>query len=102
MSLFVHMKHAVPETQKAKGVTFSLKPELHEQLEQRVEQLGYPWTKSSYIASLVMQDLEQNGMAPESTSAKALDYATKAVENTFRRKKIREGQTSKRKATKGA
>lgn len=96
------MKHAVPDNQKAKGVTFSLKPELHEQLEQRVEQLGYPWTKSSYIASLVMQDLEQNGLAPESTSAKALDHAAKAVENTMRRKKTREGQKTKRTAGKGA
>jgi hypothetical protein len=94
------MKPPVPENQKSKGVTFSLKPDLYRALEQRVENLGYPWTKSSYVASLVMKDLEAAGMLPEGISStdseKALAHAKKAVENTKRRQQVREGQKPKK------
>lgn len=90
------MKLSVPDHQKAKGITFSLKPDIFQGLEHRVEQLGYPWTKSSYIASLVMKDLEACGMLPEelsiSDSQKAAEYAKKAVSNTKKRKALRKEQ----------
>lgn len=90
------MKPPVPPHQKAKGVTFSLKPDLYALLEARVEQLGYPWTKSSYVASLVMQDLKEAGFQAEGISpaerAKAIEFAKKAVENTRNRKSLREAR----------
>jgi hypothetical protein len=58
------VKPSVPDHQKSQGVSFSLKPDLYEQLLQRVEQLGYPWTKSSYVTKLVIEDLTAHGLWP--------------------------------------
>ena len=58
------MKPSVPDDQKSQGVSFSLKPELYQQLLKRVEQLGYPWTKSSYVTKLVIDDLAAHGLWP--------------------------------------
>jgi hypothetical protein len=58
------VKPPVPDHQKSQGVSFSLKPDLYEQLLQRVEQLGYPWTKSSYVTKLVIEDLTAHGLWP--------------------------------------
>ena len=58
------MKTSVPDHQKSQGVSFSLKPDLYQQLLKRVEQLGYPWTKSSYVTKLVTDDLAAHGLWP--------------------------------------
>ena len=58
------MKPSVPDHLKSQGVSFSLKPELYQQLLKRVEQLGYPWTKSSYVTKLVIDDLAAQGLWP--------------------------------------
>ena len=58
------MKPPVADHLKSQGITFSLKPDLYRQLLARVEQLGYPWTKSSYITKLVIDDLAQHGLWP--------------------------------------
>lgn len=98
------MKPAVPPHKKAKGVTFSLKPDLYSLLESRVEQLGYPWTKSSYIASLVMKDLEESGLlekeAASGDSSWALPHAAKAIENTKKWQAEREQAKAKKKSSK--
>ncbi len=98
------MKPAVPPHEKAKGVTFSLKPDLYALLEARVEQLGYPWTKSSYVASLVMKDLEENGWlekeAEPADASWALPHAKKAVENTKKRMAARKEAKSNRESSK--
>ena len=67
------MKPAVPDNQKSQGVSFSLKPDLYQQLLKRVEQLDYPWTKSSYVTKLVIDDLAAHGLWPlkEDTTASA-------------------------------
>lgn len=62
--IFAAVKPSVPDNQKSQGVSFSLKPDLHQQLLQRVEQLGYPWTKSSYVTKLVIDDLAAHGLWP--------------------------------------
>lgn len=58
------MKPSVADDQKSKGVSFSLKPDLHQQLLKRVELLGYPWTKSAYVTKLVIEDLAAHGLWP--------------------------------------
>lgn len=58
------MKLPVPEHLKSQGITFSLKPELYRQLLTRVDQLGYPWTKSAYVTKLVIDDLSKRGLWP--------------------------------------
>lgn len=69
------MKPSVPDHQKSQGVSFSLKPDHYQQLLKRVEQLGYPWTKSSYVTKLVLDDLTAHGLWPlgegESAAASA-------------------------------
>jgi len=63
------MKPPVPSEERAKGITFSLKADLYQALLRRVEQMGYPWTKSSYITSLVMEDLKKEGLWPPNAAA---------------------------------
>jgi hypothetical protein len=58
------MKPPVADHLKSQGITFSLKPDLYRQLLARVESLGYPWTKSSYITKLVIDDLGKHGLWP--------------------------------------
>ncbi len=58
------MKPPVADHLKSQGITFSLKPDLYRQLLARVEWLGYPWTKSSYITKLVIDDLCLHGLWP--------------------------------------
>jgi len=58
------MKPSVSDQEKSRGVSFSLKPDLFTQLLLRVEQLGYPWTKSSYITKLVIADLKKEKLWP--------------------------------------
>lgn len=58
------MKPPVADHLKSQGITFSLKPDLYRQLLARVESLGYPWTKSSYITKLVIDDLSKHGLWP--------------------------------------
>lgn len=70
------MKPPVPDHEKSRGVTFSLKPDLFAQLLRRVEDLGYPWTKSSYVTKLVMDDLAKAGLWP-------LDAASREEVDTF-------------------
>ena len=65
------MKPSVPDHQKSQGVSFSLKPDIYEQLLKRVEQLGYPWTKSSYVTKLVTDDLTAHGLWPSGSAASA-------------------------------
>lgn len=61
---FPAVKPPVPDHQKSQGVSFSLKPDLYQQLLERVAQLGYPWTKSSYVTKLVIDDLTAHGLWP--------------------------------------
>ena len=65
------MKPSVPDHQKSQGVSFSLKPDHYQQLLKRVEQLGYPWTKSSYVTKLVLDDLTAHGLWPLSEESAA-------------------------------
>ena len=68
------MKPSVPDHEKSRGVTFSLKPDLFARLLLRVEQLGYPWTKSSYVTKLVIDDLTKMGLWPaEAASQQEVD-----------------------------
>lgn len=89
------MKPSVPDHQKSQGVSFSLKPELYQQLLKRVEQLGYPWTKSSYVTKLVTDDLAARGLWPEGKG----DSATTAdVVDAFIARKNAETARAKAKA----
>jgi hypothetical protein len=65
------VKPSVPDNQKSQGVSFSLKPDHYQQLLKRVEQLGYPWTKSSYVTKLVLDDLTAHGLWPLSEESAA-------------------------------
>ena len=68
---FAAVKPSVPDSQKSQGVSFSLKPDLYQQLLKRVEQLGYPWTKSSYVTKLVIDDLAAHGLWPSGDGSAA-------------------------------
>lgn len=81
--------------QKSQGVSFSLKPELYQQLLKRVEQLGYPWTKSSYVTKLVIGDLAARGLWP---AGKGDSAATEDAMDAFIARKNAETARAKAKA----
>lgn len=90
------MKKPVPDDEKSRGVTFSLKPDLFVQLLRRVEQVGYPWTKSSYVTKLVVDDLTKAGLWP-------VDAASQGeIEAFIERKNAQTGKAKKRHASKTA
>ena len=89
------MKTSVPDHQKSQGVSFSLKPELYQQLLKRVEQLGYPWTKSSYVTKLVIGDLAAHGLWPAGEGDSA---ATSDAVDAFIARKNAETARAKAKA----
>ena len=92
---FAAVKTSVPDHQKSQGVSFSLKPELYQQLLKRVEQLGYPWTKSSYVTKLVTDDLAAHGLWP---SGKGDSAATADQVDAFIARKNAETARAKSKA----
>ena len=76
-------------------MSFSLKPDLYQQLLKRVEQLGYPWTKSSYVTKLVIDDLVAQGLWPSGEG----DAAASAEEvDSFMARKNAETARAKAKA----
>lgn len=92
------MKPSVPDHEKSRGVTFSLKPDLFTQLVRRVEQLGYPWTKSSYVTKLVIDDLMKAGLWPaDAASQEEIDvFVQRKNSDTVKAKKRRSAKAAEK------